>query len=132
MNANLHESDRRDLSYRVIGLFYSVYNELGPGFLESVYEAAMAIALEDAGLPFEKQVRIPVTFRGRSVGDYRADMVVDRSILLELKAVQQLVAAHDSQVLNYLRATQLELALLLNFGPKPEFRRLVFSNTRKQ
>mgnify|MGYP000964196578 CR=1 FL=1 len=131
MNAENRRSTGDSLTYRIIGVFFEVYNELGPGFLESVYESALAIALEDSGLTFERQVRIPVWFRGRQIGDYRADIVVDGRVLLELKSVLQLVPAHEGQVLNYLRATRLEIALLLNFGPKPQFRRLAYSNARK-
>ena len=116
----------------MIGLYYSVYNELGPGFLESVYEAAMAVALEDAGLAFDTQVKIPVWFRGRSVGDYRADIVVADTLLLELKASQLTRTCPRKPGTQLFACTQLELALLLNFGPKPEFRRLVYSNARKQ
>jgi GxxExxY protein len=115
------------LTERVIGAFYDVYNELGSGFLEAVYEEALAIVLHQAGLPFERQVATPVHFRGHRVGDYRADMIIDDSIVVEIKAVPVLNMAHEGQLLNYLRATRLEVGLLLNFGDKPSFKRKVFS-----
>lgn len=129
-------ADRRGLKHsglteKIIGVFFDVYNELGPGFLESVYEASVEIALDDAGLRVERQVPIPVWFRGRNVGDFRADLLVDGSVILELKAARTLESAHEAQLLNYLRATSIEVGLLLNFGPKPEFKRFVFDNARK-
>jgi GxxExxY protein len=113
-------------------VFYEVYNELGCGFLESVYEKAMAIALGAAGLRVSRQVGIEVWFRGQSVGDFRADEIVEDAVLLELKAARAIEPSHEAQLLNYLRATELEVGLILNFGPKPEFRRLVFANERKR
>ncbi len=129
-------ADRRGLKHsglteKIIGVFFDVYNELGPGFLESVYEASVEIALDDAGLRVERQVPIPVWFRGRNVGDFRADLLIDGSVILELKAARTLESAHEAQLLNYLRATSIEVGLLLNFGPKPEFKRFVFDNARK-
>ncbi len=114
-----------ELTGRVIGVFYDVYNELGGGFLESVYEGAMAIALEDAGVSVERQVAVPVLFRGRVVGDYRADLLVDRRVLVELKACRAIEPAHEAQILHYLKATGLPVGMLMNFGPKPLFRRFV-------
>jgi len=113
-------------------VFYDVYNELGHGFLESVYEGAMAIALGQAGLHIERQIALKVVFRGEVVGDSRADVVVERAVILELKAASGIDPAHEAQLLNYLRATEIEVGLLLNFGPRPQFKRLVFENSRKQ
>jgi GxxExxY protein len=121
-----------ELTERIIGLFYDVYNELGHGFLESVYEQALAIALAQAGTAVERQVSVLVWFRGQQVGDFRADMMVERKVLLELKAARTIDEAHEKQLLNYLRATDIEVGLLLNFGVKPQFRRLVYENERKK
>ena len=115
------------LTGRVIGLFYDVYNELGFGFLESVYQEAMCVALRDASLAFVSQPLLTVRFRGRAVGDFRPDLVVCSSIVVELKAARQLDPAHAAQVLNYLKATGLEVGLLLNFGARPVVRRYAFS-----
>ncbi len=121
-----------DLTERIIGLFYDVYNELGHGFLESVYEQALAIAFAQTGTTVERQVPVLVWFRGQKVGDFRADMMVERKVLLELKAARTIDEAHEKQLLNYLRATDIEVGLLLNFGVKPQFRRLVYENERKK
>ena len=130
------ENDRglkyRTLTQKIIGVFYEVYNELGHGFLESVYEAAFEIALKGNGLPVLRQIEVPVWFRGRKVGDFTADMLVDKCVLLELKAGRALDKAHEAQLLNYLRATEIEVGMLFNFGLKPEFKRMAFDNSRKQ
>jgi GxxExxY protein len=117
---------------KIIGVFYDVYKELGYGFLESVYREAMRIALLQAGCTVETEVPINVSFRGGVVGVFRADLIVNHSILLELKTADELCKAHESQTLNYLRATTIETALLLNFGPSPKIRRLVMKNASKQ
>lgn len=121
----------KDLTDKIIGTFYEVYNELGFGFLESVYEDAMVIALEEKGIEVGQQISVPVSFRGRSIGTFAADLVVERSVIVELKAVSQLVDAHVAQLMHYLRATDIEVGLVMNFGPCPEFKRRVFENTRK-
>jgi GxxExxY protein len=113
-------------------VFYDVYNELGHGFLESTYAEAMVMALEESGLRSAREVSVPVWFRGRKVGQYYADMVVEGVVLLELKAARTLESAHEAQLLHYLRATEAEVGLLLNFGLRPQFRRLVFDNNRKK
>ncbi|GHD69727.1 hypothetical protein GCM10007164_13150 [Luteimonas padinae] len=117
----------RRLSDRVIGAFFDTYNELGHGFLESVYEAALAVRLRECGLRVEQQVPIDVRFHGHVVGQFRADMLVERRLLIEIKAAVQIAPAHEAQLLNYLKATRVHLGLLFNFGPRPEFRRRVFS-----
>ena len=122
----------RDLTERIIGVFYEVYTELGHGFLESVYEEAIALALVQSGLRVERQVPLPVWFRGQRIGEFFADLVVEQSIILELKAVSGIDPAHEAQLLHYLRSTEIEVGLLLNFGPKPHFKRLIFENSRKQ
>jgi GxxExxY protein len=121
-----------ELTDKIIGVFYDVYNELGHGFLESVYEESMVIALRDGKLDVERQAPLPVWFRGHKVGDFRADVIVERSILLELKGVRTLESAHEAQLLHYLRSTPIEVGLLLNFGLRPQFRRLIFDNARKK
>jgi len=121
-----------ELTEKIIGIFYDVYNELGFGFLESVYEAAMALALSEQGIAFERQVPIPVYFHGQKIGAYDADLLVDGRVLLELKACKALEPAHEAQLLHYLRSTSVEIGLLLNFGPRPHVRRLAFENERKQ
>ena len=121
-----------DITEKVIGVFFAVYNELGFGFIESVYHKAMLIALAETGLRVETQVNLPVFFRGHLVGDFLADILVERAVILELKATSDFVAANESQLLNYLKASSIEIGLLLNFGPKPKFKRFVFDNDRKR
>lgn len=121
-----------DLTQKIIGVFYDVYNELGHGFLESTYADAMLMALLEAGMIAEREVSIPVWFRGRKVGQYYADLIVEGVILIELKAVRALEAAHEAQILHYLRATEIEVGLLINFGLRPQFRRFLFDNERKK
>jgi GxxExxY protein len=132
MNADTRGLKHKELTETIIGVFYEVYNELGHGFLESVYEKAFEIALTSKGLNVLRQIQVPVWFRGQKVGDFVADILVNKSVLLELKAARMLDSAHEAQLLNYLRATEIEVGMLFNFGIKPEFRRLVFENTRKQ
>src|ERR1041385_4580594 len=121
-----------ELMDTVIGVFYEVYNELGFDFLESVYRNALRLALLEKGLAIEEEVTVSVFFRGQNVGDFRADLVVNGVLLLELKTAERIVPAHEAQLLNYLRSTSLELGLILNFGPRPQVRRLVLENARKQ
>ena len=132
MNADAPSAAARpQLTRAIIGVFYDVYNELGFGFLESVYLEAMAIAIGDAGMPCVRERRITVSFRGRSVGEFRPDLIVADSVIVELKVARTLAPIHHVQVINYLRATPFELGLLLNFGPEPQIRRIAFSNERK-
>ena len=116
----------------VLAVFYDVYNELGGGFLESVYQSAFALALRQSVLQVMCQVDLPVHFRGQVVGDFRADLIVNGVVSLELKAAQALDRIHEAQVLNYLRATSIEVALLLNFGPRPQFKRFLLDNQQKR
>ena len=106
----------RELSYKIIGAAMEVHRVLGPGFLEAVYEAALAHELTLRGIPFERQKELPVYYKGQLVGHYVADFVIDGQIILELKAVSALTKAHEAQAHNYLAATGLRLAILLNFG----------------
>jgi GxxExxY protein len=119
------------LTEKIIGVFYEVYNELGFGFLESVYEQAMCIALRQAGLCVECQVPIKVYFRGVEVGFFKADMLVEGVILPAIKSARALEPAHESQLANELRATDIEVGLVLNFGPTPEVKRVAFDNEPK-
>jgi GxxExxY protein len=128
MNADLKHFA---LTQQIIGVYYEVYNELGTGFLESVYQKSLALALESAGLMVCSRIDIPVWFRGHRVGQFEGDLLVEQCVLLELKAARALGSAHQAQLLNYLRATEIEVGLLLNFGPKPEFRRVAYDNNRK-
>ena len=120
-----------EITDKIINVFFEVYNELGHGFLESVYERSLEIALKSLGLKVCRQIQIPVWFRAKPVGDFTADMLIEDCVLLELKAARTLDSSHQAQLLNYLRATEIEVGLLLNFGLKPEFKRLIFDNPRK-
>jgi GxxExxY protein len=106
----------KDLSYKIVGLAMEVHRELGPGFLEKVYENALMILFAENGISAQAQLPIKVQFHGRIVGDYIADILVDNSIIVELKAQERMLQLHKAQTLNYLRATNFRLALLLNFG----------------
>jgi len=122
---------QEELSGKIIGVFYSVYNTLGHGFLEKVYENAMMIELRKAGLNPDQQKRIDVYYDGDIVGEYFADIVVNELIILELKAAETIAPEHEAQLLNYLKGTEVELGLLFNFGPKPQFIRRIFTNDKK-
>jgi GxxExxY protein len=120
------------LTERIIRVFYEVYNELGFGFLESVYREAMRIALAEAGFRAETEVPVPVSFRGTLVGVFRADIIVDGKIIVELKTAESISKAHEAQVLHYLRASEMEVGLVMNFGPVAKFRRIEMRNDRKK
>ena len=119
------------LTKQIIGIFYDVYNTLGYGFLEKVYENAFALRLRQVGFDVQQRVPITVYFDGVIVGEYYADLIVNGLIILELKAVKALTEAHEAQLLNYLQATTYEVGLLFNFGPKPDFTRKAYDNDRK-
>ena len=116
----------------VIREFYSVYNELGGGFPEFVYRRAMALALREAGLAVNEEVPLPVWFRGNRIVTFRADLVVGDHVLIEVKALPEVDKFQQAQVLHYLKASDLEVGLLLNFGRRPEFRRVICENSRKR
>jgi GxxExxY protein len=120
-----------DLTQTILGAFYDVYNQLGAGFLESVYEAALEIDLKEAGLKVKRQAETQVFFRTRHVGKFLADIIVEDLVIIELKAVRAITSSHEAQLVNLLKATNLEVGLILNFGPQPVFRRLVYSNANK-
>jgi GxxExxY protein len=111
------------LTERVIACAYTVHNQLGPGFLEKVYENALRIELEEAGLSVLQQHPISVNYRGRIVGDFFADLMVDNRVLVELKAVRTLAKEHEVQLVNYLTATGIDDGLLVNFGSSVEVKR---------
>ena len=120
-----------DLTKKIIGAFFKVYNKLGYGFSEKVYENALALELGKLGLRVEQQKPIVVYYDDQVVGEYFADIVVNGIVIIELKAVRKFLEAHEAQLLNYLKATTVEVGLLLNFGPKAEFKRKVYDNDRK-
>jgi GxxExxY protein len=120
-----------DLTQIIIGVFFSVYNQLGYGFTEKVYENALAIELASQGIPVKQQKPVNVYYNGQRVGEYFADLVVNDMVILELKAVRELLPEHEAQLLNYLKATEMEVGHLLNFGPKPHHIRKIFDNERK-
>jgi GxxExxY protein len=122
----------QEITERIIKGFYTVYNTLGYGFLEKVYENALAIELRKLGMKVEQQAPIKVHYDDKLVGEYFADLLVERLVILELKAAEAIAEEHEAQLLNYLKATEIEVGLLLNFGPKPSFRRRVFSNDQKK
>ena len=119
------------LTEQIIQAFYTVYHTLGYGFLEKVYENSLAIELRKMGLAVVQQAEIKVYYAGVVVGEYYADLLVADAVIVELKAARALLAEHEAQLLNYLKATPYEVGLLLNFGPKPEIRRKVYDNERK-
>jgi len=121
----------KELSDSILKVFYEVYNELGYGFIEKVYQNAMYLELKSQGFKVEAQKQIKVHYKDELVGDFFADLLIDDLIILELKACDVLVKAHYVQTLNYLKATNIEIGLLLNFVEKPEIKRLIFTNNRK-
>jgi GxxExxY protein len=116
-----------DITHRIIGAFWDVCSELRGGYLESVYANAFPIALRDRGLSVESERAFPVFYKHTRVGEFRADFVVEDKVIVELKAVAQLTEVHDALLINYLRASQKPVGLLFNFGPKPAFRRLMWT-----
>jgi GxxExxY protein len=122
----------QELTQLILGVFDEVYNELGHGFLESVYQEAMVVAPRQRGAMGEGQSPLPVWFRGERIGDFRADLIVGNAVIVELKAGRDLEPVHDAQWLNYLRASELEVGLLLNFGPAPKIKRPVFATEKKR
>ncbi|OFX35721.1 MAG: GxxExxY protein [Bacteroidetes bacterium GWA2_32_17] len=122
----------KNITEKIIKSFYKVYNELGYGFLEKVYENAMLIELKELGLFCEKQRKIKVYYHSKIVGDYIADIIVENYIIIELKAAESLCEEHEFQLINYLKATEIEVGLLLNFGKEPQFKRKLFTNDKKK
>ena len=124
----LHE----EITEKIIQAFYKVNNTLGHGFIEKVYENAMAVELRKMGFNVSQQKKIKVYYEGEEVGDYESDLTVNDLVIVETKAKESLWEEHEAQLINYLKATKIEVGLLMNFGKKPEFRRKIFSNDRKQ
>ncbi|MBI9056651.1 MAG: GxxExxY protein [Labilibaculum sp.] len=120
-----------EVTDKIIDAYYTVFNKLGVGFRESVYENALLIELDKRLLKFEQQKNIKVHYDSQLIGNFYADVVVEDCVILELKAMESLRPEHEVQMVNYLRATEIEVGLLLNFGSKPQFKRKVFSNSRK-
>jgi len=120
-----------ELTGKIIKAFYDVYNQLGYGFLENVYENALVHELRKRGHSVTQQAPISVRYDTIIVGEYFADMLVDGTVIIELKRADRINKAHVAQLLNYLKATDMEVGLVLNFGPKPEFRRKVFTQAKK-
>jgi GxxExxY protein len=124
--------EHAETTREILVTFFEVYNELGDGFLESIYQTALARALAERGLHVDQRVPIDVFFRHAVIGRFFADLVVENRVIVEVKAVRTLASGHQSQLLHYLRATAMEVGLLLNFGPAPQYKRLIFSNSRKR
>jgi len=118
-----------DISSRTLDAFFQVYNEVGDGFLEGLYQRCLVVALRERGLRVETELPLSIQYRGARVGEYRLDVLVERRVIIECKAGDRLHLAHEYQLLNYLRATGLTLGFLFNFGPSPSFKRL--ANTHR-
>jgi GxxExxY protein len=127
----LHDFQYKELTEKIIKIFYSVYNKLGYGFLEKVYENAMMIEFRREGIPVVPQFPIKVFYEGEIIGEYYADIMVDNKVIVEIKSAKRLVEENEAQLLNYLKATDIEVGLLLNFGTRPELKRKAFDNSRK-
>ena len=121
-----------DITSKIIKAYYNVYNKLGFGFLEKVYEKSMLIELNKFGFNCERQFPIKVYYDKDEVGEYFADILVENSVIIELKAAESLCHEHEAQLINYLKATEIEVGILLNFGKEPEFKRKVFSSEYKK
>lgn len=122
----------KEITDKIIKAFYKVNNELGFGFLEKVYQNALMLELNAMRLFCEKQKQVKVFYSGLVVGEYFADLIVNNNVIIELKAAETLVDEHELQLINYLKATEMEVGLLLNFGRKPQFKRKLFTNDRKK
>ncbi len=122
----------QDLTDQIIQSFYRVYNRLGFGFLEKVYQNALSFELRKSGLATQAQKPIKVFYEDVMVGEYFADLVVNELVIIELKAAEGIAPEHECQLINYLKATEHEIGLLLNFGQKPGVRRKIFTNDRKK
>ncbi len=128
MNDLLH----KEITKSILKIFYDVYNQLGYGFLEKVYQNAMYFELKSQGYKVEAQKQIKVYFKNQLVGEFYTDLLVEDSVILELKACECISSSHIAQLMNYLKSTQIQVGLLLNFGETPEFKRIIYTNNRKQ
>ena len=131
MSADYQDFKYKELTEKIIEIFYRVYNKLGYGFLEKVYEKAMMIEFKKENISAVSQSAIKVLYEGEIVGEYFADILILGKIIVEIKAVKNIAEEHEAQLLNYLKATDIEVGLLLNYGPKPNFKRKAFDNLRK-
>jgi GxxExxY protein len=131
MNADFQDFKYKELTDQIIKIFYRVYNKLGYGFLEKIYENALMIELKEERINAVAQAPIQVCYKGQILGEYFADILADDKIMIEIKAAKILLEEHEAQLLNYLKATNIEVGLFLNFGPKPEVKRKAFDNKRK-
>ena len=131
MNADYQDFKYIKLTEKIIEIFYKVYNKLGYGFLERIYENAMMIELKKGNINAISQFPIKVSYEGEIIGEYYADIMVNSKVIVEIKASKRLVEENEAQLLNYLRATDVEIGLLLNFGTKPEVKRKAFDNSKK-
>ena len=122
----------KDKTDKIINAFFTVYNKLGYGFLEKVYHNALLIELQKMDFEVRSQYPIKVFYEDYEVGEYYADILVDDCIIIENKAMEALREEHEFQLINYLKATDIEVGLLFNFGKKPDFKRKIFTNDRKQ
>lgn len=122
----------QELTKSIIGIYYNVYNELGYGFLEKVYHRAMIVELNKNGYEVEHEKKIEVFYKNEVVGTYIPDLIINKSVILELKCVEYLIEAHENQLINYLKATECEVGLVLNFGEDPQFKRKIFTNDLKK
>jgi GxxExxY protein len=122
----------KELTELILSVFYEVHTDLGYGFLERVYQNALYFAFLDNGLKCRAEIPINVYHNGRMVGEYRADLLIENSVLLELKACETINPAHEAQLINYLKATNIEIGFVLNFGKKAEFSRKIYTNDRKK
>ncbi len=127
----MFEGKHAEVTEKIIQAFFKVYNTLGYGFAEKVYQNALVMELLVLGLRVESPTQILVYYAGQVIGEYFADLVVNGVVIVELKAVQHLLEEHEAQLLNYLKATPIEVGLLLNFGPRADFKRKVYDNERK-
>jgi GxxExxY protein len=128
MTGLLHKS----ITDAILKVYYEVYNELGSGFLEKVYQNAMYFELKSLGYKVEAQKQIKVYFKKQLVGEYYSDLLVEDKVIVELKATELLMNVHVAQIINYLKSTPIEVGiLLLNFGEEPEFKRIIYTNDRK-
>lgn len=125
------EGRHSEVTGKILGAFFEFHKELGFGFSEKIYESALEVLRTEVGLFVEKQKDIFVYFHGRIIGEYKADMIINGVVLLEIKSVEKLIDAHDAQLLNYLKSTEIEVGLLLSFGRQAEFRRKIYDNPRK-
>ncbi|MDH4403524.1 MAG: GxxExxY protein [Flavobacterium sp.] len=127
MGTLLHKS----ITDKILKVYYEVYNDLGYGFLEKVYQNAMYFELKSLGYKVEAQKQIKVYYKKQLVGEYYSDLLVEDKVIVELKATELLMNAHVAQIINYLKGTPIEVGLLLNFGEQPEFKRFIYTNDRK-